>query len=117
MRATTCSTPNVSRATRAARMLELSPLLTAAKAGALDAGLAQGVAVEADAGDRLPGEAVPRRRKAVVLVDDRDVWPLGLRGYRARVEPTRPQPMITSARSRRYPATAASACGRPAGAA
>jgi hypothetical protein len=32
MRATTLATENVSRATRAARMLELSPLLTAAKA-------------------------------------------------------------------------------------
>ena len=32
MRATTLSTPNVSRATRAAMMLELSPLLTAANA-------------------------------------------------------------------------------------
>ena len=35
MRATTLSTPNVSRATRAEMMLELSPLLTAAKAPAL----------------------------------------------------------------------------------
>src|SRR3954463_2590629 len=34
MRATTCCTPNVSRATRALMMLELSPLLTAAKAPA-----------------------------------------------------------------------------------
>ena len=34
MRATTCWTPKVSRATRAAMMLELSPLLTAAKAPA-----------------------------------------------------------------------------------
>ena len=34
MRATTCWTPKVSRATRALMMLELSPLLTAAKAPA-----------------------------------------------------------------------------------
>ena len=34
MRATTRCTPNVSRATRAAMMFELSPLLTAAKAPA-----------------------------------------------------------------------------------
>ena len=34
MRATTCWTPNVSRATRALMMFELSPLLTAAKAPA-----------------------------------------------------------------------------------
>jgi hypothetical protein len=34
MRATTCWRPKVSRATRAAMMLELSPLETAAKASA-----------------------------------------------------------------------------------
>ena len=34
MRATTCSMPKFSRATRAVRMLELSPLVTAASAAA-----------------------------------------------------------------------------------
>ena len=74
MRATTRWTLNVSRATRAAMMLELSPLLTAAKApGLLDAGLDEGLAVEADALDlaaaEVLAEAAERQR---VLVDHRD---------------------------------------------
>ncbi len=52
MRATTFSTPKVSRATRAAMMLELSPLLTAAKAACLaDTGLFENAAVQADTVD------------------------------------------------------------------
>ena len=55
-------------------MLELSPLETAAKASALlDAGLGQGVAVEADAVDRLPGEVLTEPGEGGrVLIDDRD---------------------------------------------
>ena len=74
MRATTFSIPNVSRATRAEMTLELSPLLTAAKAdGPLDAGLDEGVAVEADAGHPLPGEVGAEAAEGVaVAVDDGD---------------------------------------------
>ena len=66
MRATTFSTPNVSRATRAARMFELSPLLTGGeRVRVLDAGGDERVAVEADAGDRLARRSeVPSRRNA-----------------------------------------------------
>ena len=66
--------PNVSRATRAAMMLELSPLETAAKrVGAADAGLLQDLLVEAQAGDLVAVEAGPSRRNASGLaVDDGD---------------------------------------------
>ena len=77
-------------------MLELSPLETAAKASAsLDAGLAQHLPVEADAGHGRAGEvgAEPAER-ARVLVDDGDGVAAVSRLW-ARVEPTRPQPMIT----------------------
>ena len=56
-------------------MLELSPLLTAAKASALlDPGLEQGVAVEPDAGHRVAAERRPEPPKGGgVLVDDDDL--------------------------------------------
>ena len=66
MRATTFSTPKVSRATRAVMMLELSPVLTAAKAcGPLDAGL--GAACRGRSRCRsssCPAKSGPSRRKA-----------------------------------------------------
>src|SRR4028119_354388 len=95
MRATTCWTPKVSRATRALMMLELSPLLTAAKApagsipvegvgvvapahrgegaGGVDPGVEEDLPVEARAGHLPAGElrAQPAERLRV-LVDDRD---------------------------------------------
>ncbi len=74
MRATTLPTPKFSRATRAETMLELSPLLTAAKASVLlDSGLEQGVPVEADPGDGGAAEVGAQAPERVrVLVDDDD---------------------------------------------
>ena len=84
MRAATFSMPNISRATRAAMMLELSPLLTAAKAPASSMpGLAQGVLVEADAGDPAAAEAGAQPAEGGgVLVDHGDRVPLLLQGLR-----------------------------------
>ncbi len=74
MRATTCSTPNVSRATRAEMMLELSPLETAANAPArsMPASI-RTFPVEPDADDLLAVEvgAEPAERLGV-LVDHGD---------------------------------------------
>ena len=55
-------------------MLELSPLLTAAKAhGPLDAGLDQGVPVESDPGDLLAAEGRTQPpERCLVAVDDSD---------------------------------------------
>ena len=75
MRATTRSTPNVSRATRAEMMFELSPEDTAANAPrVLDARPQQHVAVETHAEHAFAGElrAEPVERRAVT-VDDGDV--------------------------------------------
>ena len=98
MRATTRSTPNVSRATRAEMMLELSPLETAANASARSMpGLDQHLPVEADAGDLLAGEVggraggTPARSWSITATE----WPSRSRPA-AREEPTRPQPMITT---------------------
>ena len=82
-------------------MFELSPLLTAANAyGVLDARLEQGVPVEADARHPPPLErgAEPAERVGV-LVDDGDGVAAVLEAW-ARVEPTRPQPMITKCTTR-----------------
>src|SRR3978361_1666468 len=94
MRATTCSTPNVSRATRAAMMLELSPLLTAAKAPAVsmpasssvwrakpravtwrppEAGAPEALGVRVDAGDAgAPRLQPPGDRRADAAADHHD---------------------------------------------
>ena len=74
MRATTCWTPKVSRATRALMMLELSPLLTAAKAPAESTpGVEQRLPVEAEPGDLAAGELRAEPAEGLgVLVDDRD---------------------------------------------
>ena len=74
MRATTRSTPNVSRATRAEMMLELSPRHRRERAGLLDARPQQHVAVEPHPQDPLAGElgGKPVKRGAVT-VDDGDV--------------------------------------------
>ena len=78
MRATTRSMPNVSRATRAMRMFELSPLVTAATATACSMPAStQAVAVEADPGDRsVPVKPVPSRAKASGRLSmTATVWP------------------------------------------
>ena len=57
--------PKVSRATRAAMMLELSPLRDGGEGvGLLDAGLLEDLLVEAEAGDGPPVEPAGRRRNA-----------------------------------------------------
>src|SRR4051794_20538912 len=96
MRAATCSTPNVSRATRAARMLELSPLLTAAKAYASRMPAAMRVSRSKPMPVTVwPSNEVPRRRNDEASESMMATsWPLRPR-VRARVEPTRPHPMMT----------------------
>ena len=80
------TTPNVSRASRAEMMLELSPLETAAKASARSMpACAQHLAVEADAGHGEAGEVGPEPAEGVgVLVDDGDRVAAGLQAVRER---------------------------------
>src|SRR3954463_4941045 len=85
MRATTCSTPKVSRATRALMMLELSPLLTAANAPAESIpASSRGCRAKprpvtwrpGEAGHRRPGDVAPEPAEGFgVLVDPRDAVP------------------------------------------
>src|SRR6476469_7891522 len=77
MRATTCWTPKVSRATRALMMLELSPLLTAAKA---------------------PAESMPASSSVCRSKPRPVTWrpPKSGPSRRAMAEPTRPQPITTT---------------------
>ena len=74
MRATTFSTPKVSRATRAARCWSCRRELTAANADACSMPASiEHLAVEADAGDgRPPNDAGSRRKALRLLVDDGD---------------------------------------------
>src|SRR5918995_182213 len=96
MRATTCATPNVSRATRAEMMLELSPLLTAANAPARSIPARPSVARSKPIPVICsPEKSAPSRRKAAgfwSMIDT--VCPVRSR-LRARLEPTRPQPITT----------------------
>src|SRR3954454_10719809 len=97
MRATTCWMPKVSRATRAAMMLELSPLETAAKASALS----MSARSRTPWSNPIPVTLVPlnegpsRRNASGLLSMTETVWLRSSR-LRARVEPTRPHPMITT---------------------
>src|SRR5690348_10484186 len=101
MRATTESMPKVSLATRAAMMLELSPELTAAKASARSMpALPSTFRSKPIPVTLMPLNCGPRRRKAsgsesITLT----VW-LRSSSERASVEPTRPQPMMTTCTSR-----------------
>src|SRR3989440_11926900 len=96
MRATTRSTPNVSRASRAEMMLELSPLDTAANASAFSIP----AAIMTSRSNPMPVtvrpvNSEPSRRKASGSWSmTATEWPRASRVC-ARVEPTRPQPMIT----------------------
>ena len=74
---------------------------TAAKrVGVLDAGLREGVAVEAEARDLVAAEVAPRRRNASGFWSmTATEWPLSSRFW-ASVAPTRPQPMITKCTAR-----------------
>src|SRR5580698_4131279 len=103
MRAATCWTPNVSRATRAAIMLELSPLLTAAKPSArsipaLDSTLrSKPMPVTRSPlkdGRSLRNASGSWSMTATVLPRSSRMW--------ASVEPTRPQPMITICTTRPF---------------
>src|SRR4051794_25209109 len=96
MRATTFDTPNVSRATRAARMFELSPLLTAANAYASWIPASSRVSrSKPRPTTRRPSKPAPSRRNASGLWSTTaTVWPRASTSW-ARVEPVRPHPMIT----------------------
>src|SRR4051794_23979074 len=97
MRATTCWMPKVSRATRAAMMFELSPLLTAANASARSIPASVSTFWSKPYPVTLiPLNEGPSRRKASGLLSMMlTVW-LRSSSERASVDPTRPQPMITT---------------------
>jgi hypothetical protein len=96
MRATTRATPKVSRASRAEMMLELSPLETAANPSARS----MPAAVSTSRSNPIPVTVIPvnsvpsRRNASASWSMTATEWPRASRTC-ARVEPTRPQPMIT----------------------
>src|SRR5580693_211506 len=116
MRAATCWTPNVSRATRAAIMLELSPLLTAAKPSARSIPARESTSRSKPIpvtrsplkdGRSLRNASGSRSMTATVFPRSSRMW--------ASVEPTRPQPMITICTTRPFTVRCAGArTGRPA---
>ena len=112
MRATTCWTPKVSRATRALMMLELSPLLTAAKAPAVSMPASSRVCRSKPSPVTWrPANSGPSRRKASGSWSmTATLWPTSS-SRRAMAEPTRPQPITTTCTksSRRSVAPAPSA--------
>src|SRR3954466_13343791 len=97
MRATTCCTPKVSRATRALMMLELSPLLTAAKAPAESTPASSSVwRSKPRPVTWRPAKSGPSRRKASGSWSiTATLWPTSS-SRRAIADPTRPQPMTTT---------------------
>src|ERR687890_175399 len=97
MRATTWAMPNPSRATRAAMMLELSPLETAAKASARSIPATSRTSRSNPTPVTLiPLNDAPRRRNASGLVSMiATEWSRSSR-LRASVLPTLPHPMITT---------------------
>src|SRR3954464_4793915 len=97
MRATTCSTPKVSRATGALMMLELSPLLTAANAPAESIPASSRVCRSKPSPVTWrPAKSGPSRRKASGSWSiTATLWPTSSR-RRAMAEPTRPQPITTT---------------------
>src|SRR5690606_13579779 len=104
MRATTVSTPNVSRTTRAERMFELSPSETAAKAYASSMPACTSVSRSNPTPVTFfPVNSEERRRNASGFWSTAATeCPLDSRDW-ARVAPTRPQPMITKCTSRTLP--------------
>src|SRR3984957_14598832 len=103
MRAATCWTPNVSRATRAAIMLELSPLLTAAKPSARSiparASTSRSKPIPVtrsplNDGRSLRNASGSRSMTATVLPRSSRMW--------ASVDPPRPPPMITMCTTRPF---------------
>src|SRR5919112_1872844 len=97
MRATTCWTPNVSRATRALMMLELSPLLTAAKAPAESTPASSSVcrSKPSPVTCRPPNSGPSRRKASGSWSITATLWPMSS-SRRAIAEPTRPQPITTT---------------------
>src|SRR3954468_13536098 len=97
MRATTCWTPKVSRATRVLMMLELSPLLTAAKAPAESMPASSSVwRSKPRPVTWRPAKSGPSRRKASGSWSiTATLWPTSS-SRRAIADPTRPQPMTTT---------------------
>src|SRR3954471_4419382 len=97
MRATTCCTPKVSRATRALMMLELSPLLTAAKAPAESTPASSSVCRSKPRPVTWrPAKSGPSRRKAPGSWSiTATLCPTSSR-RRGMAEPTRPQPITTT---------------------
>src|SRR3954449_13152960 len=97
MRATTCCTPKVSRATRALMMFELSPLLTAAKAPAESMPASSSVCRSKPSPVTCrPAKSGPSRRNASGSWSiTATLWPTSS-SRRAMAEPTRPQPITTT---------------------
>src|SRR3954470_1286833 len=127
MRATTCWTPKVSRATRALMMLELSPLLTAANAPAESIPASSSVCRSKPRPVTWrPAKSGPSRRKASGSWSiTATLCPISS-SRRAMAEPTRPQPITTTCTTssrrirgagRRPPALSPGAKLHPAGAA
>ena len=97
MRATTCWTPKVSRATRAAMMLELSPLLTAAKAPAESTPASSSVCRSKPSPVTWrPVNSGPSRRKASGSWSMTATLCPTSSSRLAMAEPTRPQPITTT---------------------
>jgi hypothetical protein len=96
MRATTRDTPKVSRASRAEMMLELSPLDTAANASArsMPAWINTSRSKPTPVTVRPAKSALSRRNASASWSITATEWPSASR-LCARVEPTRPHPMIT----------------------
>src|SRR4051812_2060745 len=97
MRATTCWTPKVSRATRALMMLELSPLLTAANAPAESIPASSSVCRSKPRPVTWrPAKSGPSRRKASGSWSiTATLCPISS-SRRAMAEPTRPHPITTT---------------------
>src|SRR3954470_5344975 len=93
--------PKVSRATRAAMMLELSPLETAANASAVSMPARSSTPWSKPMPVTLvPLKDGPSRRNASGLLSMTDTVWLRSSRLRASVDPTRPQPMITTCTQR-----------------
>ena len=89
--------PKVSRATRAAMMLELSPLETAANASAFSMPARSSTPWSKPMPVTLvPANDGPSRRNASGLLSMTETVWLRSSRLRASVDPTRPQPMITT---------------------
>src|SRR5690349_14853551 len=97
MRATTCGTPKVSRATRALMMLELSPLLTAANAPAPSMPASSSVCRSKPSPVTCrPLKSGPSRRKASGSWSITATLCPTSSSRRAIADPTRPQPITTT---------------------